>query len=294
MQVEERPTISVEASQMEASRPTKIIRPVSFSASALFEGIAELLRYRDLLYTLTLHRIKVRYKQSVLGIGWAVFQPLALMLVYTIIFSLFIRFPTGSGHYSLFVLAGLAPWNFFQTSLSSAASGLVTHTQLITKVYFPREIIPLSYVLASFVDFVISCVILVAMMSWYHVGTTSNALYLVPIMLIGFAFTAGISFLISSVQVRFRDIGLAMPLILQLWMFGSPVVYSFSNVPRRFRSLYALNPMTGIIENFRRVLIEGVGADLRLLSISAVFAFITVSATYLYFKYQESTMADII
>jgi lipopolysaccharide transport system permease protein len=294
MQVEEQHRVALAGSKSEMPRRTKVIRPVTFSPAALFEGFAELLQYRDLLYTLTLHRIKVRYKQSALGIGWAVFQPLALMLVYTVIFSLFIRFPTGTGHYSLFVLAGLAPWNFFQTSLSSAATGLVTHTQLITKVYFPREIVPLSYVLASFVDFLISCVILVAMMAWYHVGTTVNALYLIPILLVVFAFTSGIGFFLSALQVRLRDIGLAMPLILQLWMFGSPVVYSFANVPRRFRSLYELNPMTGIVENFRRVLIDGVGADLRLLSISALFALITLPATYLYFKYRESTMADVI
>ena len=278
----------------DAPRPVKIIRPASFSLAVLVKGPLELYRYRDLLYTLTVHRIKVRYKQSALGLGWALVQPLALMLVYTAVFSLFTRLPTKTEHYSLFVLAGILPWTFFQTALSSAATGMVTHTNLITKVYFPREIIPLSYVFTGLVDFLISCVILVAMMAWYHVAVNPLALYLIPVLIIEFSFTLGLALLLSSMQVRFRDIGIAMPLLLQLWMFGSPVVYSLSNVPRRFRAFYELNPMTGIVEDFRRVLVQGVGADLRILGISAIVSALVLPSAYLYFKYREATMADVI
>jgi lipopolysaccharide transport system permease protein len=277
-----------------STRPVKIIRPPSFSPAVLISGLGELIWYRDLFYTLTVHRIRVRYKQSALGLGWALVQPLAMMMVYTIIFSIFARFPSKGLPYSLFVLCGILPWNFFQTALSSSATGLVSHTSLITKVYFPREILPFSYVMAAFFDFLVACVILIAMMAWYHVGLTVQALYVFPILAVEVIFISGIGLLFSAFQVRFRDIGIAMPLILQLWMFCAPVVYSYSDVPKRFRSLYILDPMVGIVENFRRVIIQGWGADLRLLGVSALAAIILLPIGYMYFKHREATMADVI
>src|SRR5581483_4477795 len=272
MQVEEAAVIATAVTPETAPRRVKIIRPASFSPAILVTALIELFHYRDLLYTLIVHRIKVRYKQSALGVGWALLQPLALMLVYTAVFSLFTRLPSKTGHYSLFVLAGILPWNFFQTALSTSATGMVNHSQLITKVYFPREIIPLSYVFAALFDFMISCTILAAMMIWYHVGVGVVVFYFFPILIITFAFTCAVSFVVSAVQVQFRDIGIAMPLILQLWMFGSPVVYAFANVPLKFRGWYQLNPMNGVVEDFRRVVIQGLGADLQILGISALFA----------------------
>ncbi|MBV8829849.1 MAG: ABC transporter permease [Acidobacteriaceae bacterium] len=276
-----------------APRRSKVIRPVSFSPRILVTGLKELYWYRDLLYTLTLHRMSVRYKQSALGLSWALLQPLALMLVYTAVFSL-TRMPKHGDHYSLFVLAGILPWTFFQTSLSTASTGLVSHTQLITKVYFPREILPITYVLAALVDFMIASLILATMMLIYHVGVGPLALNLIPILIVEFLLATGFALVLSAVQVKFRDIGIAMPLILQLWMFGSPVVYSFADVPRRLRGLYELNPIVGVVENFRRVLIQGLGIDLPTLTYSAVSAVLIVVAAYLYFKYREATMADII
>jgi lipopolysaccharide transport system permease protein len=294
MQVEEEILTPLVPVERPSTRAVKIIRPPSFSPTILIRGLIELAWYRDLLYTLTVHRIRVRYKQSALGLGWALVQPLAMMLVYTIIFSIFARFPSKGIPYSLFVLCGILPWNFFQTALSSSATGLVSHTALITKVYFPREILPFSYVMAAFFDFVVACVILVAMMAWYHVGLTINVLYIVPILLVEVAFISGVALFFSAFQVRFRDVGIAMPLILQLWMFCAPVVYSYSDVPKRFRALYALDPMAGIVENFRRVVIQGIGADLRLLGISALIATVLLPLGYMYFKHREATMADVI
>ena len=275
-------------------RRIKIIRPPSFSPNVLLGGLSELFWYRDLLYTLTVHRIKVRYKQSALGVAWAFIQPLSLMLVYTVVFSLFTRIPSGGIAYPLFVLSGILPWTFFQTALASAAQGLVSHQQMITKVYFPREIIPITYVIAALFDLLIASIILTFMMVWYHVGLTHEALYLVPILLIEFLFACALALLFSALQVRFRDIGIAMPLLLQLWMFGSPVVYSFAQVPQRFRALYVLNPMSGIVDNFRRVLIEGIGIDASTLSVSAIATLIILPAAYLFFKQREATVADII
>src|SRR2546423_13058687 len=152
---------------MNTARPIRIIRPVSFSPLDLLRELRELWQYRDLFYTLTVHRIKVRYKQSALGLAWAFIQPLSLMLVYTIVFSLFTRIPTDGISYPLFVLSGILPWTFFQTALATSAQGLVSHQQMITKVYFPREIVPLTYVVSSLFDLLIASIILSIIMVWY-------------------------------------------------------------------------------------------------------------------------------
>jgi lipopolysaccharide transport system permease protein len=137
-------------------------------------------------------------------------------------------------------------------------------------------------------------VILIIMMAWYHVSLTANLLYVVPILLVEVAFISGVALFFSAFQVRFRDVGIAMPLILQLWMFCAPVVYSYNDVPKRFRSLYMLDPMVGIVENFRRVVIQGIGADLHLLGVSALIAVVVLPVGYMYFKHREATMADVI
>jgi lipopolysaccharide transport system permease protein len=294
MQFEQAVPVSSDAKESTGQRRVKVIRPPSFSPAILLSGLSELFWYRDLFYTLTVHRINVRYKQSALGIAWAFMQPLSLMLVYTVVFSLFTRIPSEGISYPLFVLSGILPWTFFQTALASSAQGLVSHQQMITKVYFPREIVPLTYVVSALFDLLIASIILSIMMVWYRVPLTHEALYLVPILVIEFSFASGLALFFSALQVRFRDIGIAMPLLLQLWMFGSPVVYSFAQVPHRFRALYVLNPMAGIVENFRRVSIQGIGADLSTLCVSGLVTLIILPAAYLYFKHREATIADII
>jgi lipopolysaccharide transport system permease protein len=294
MQIEQAVPASSDAKESAGKRRVKVIRPPSFSPAILLSGLSELFWYRDLFYTLTVHRIKVRYKQSALGLAWAFIQPLSLMLVYTVVFSLFTRISSEGISYPLFVLSGILPWTFFQTALASSAQGLVSHQQMITKVYFPREIVPLTYVVSALFDLLIASIILSFMMAWYHVPLTHQALYIIPILAIEFLFASALALLFSAFQVRFRDIGIAMPLLLQLWMFGSPVVYSFAQVPERFRALYVLNPMVGIVENFRRVSIQGIGIDVPTLCISALATLIILPAAYLYFKHREATIADII
>ena len=275
-------------------RRTKVIQPPVLSASVLMEGLVSLYWYRDLLLTLSIHRVKVRYKQSVLGLGWAIMQPLSLMLVYTVIFSLFTRIPSDGLPYSLFVLGGLLPWIFVQTALSSSATGLVSHTQLISKVYFPREILPITYVVAALFDFLISGVLLGIMMAWYHVRIVPQILFVFPILAVACIFAIGVALFFSAAQVRYRDIGIAMPLLLQLWMFGTPVVYPYSQVPLRFRDFYLLNPLVGIVENFRRVVVLGLGPDMHTLTISAATSVLALLLGYVFFKNREATMADII
>jgi len=275
-------------------RRMKTIRPASLSPRMMTQGLRDLARYRDLLVTLTVHRVRVRYKQSVLGIAWAVLQPLLLMVVYTIIFSIVVKMPSEGAPYAVFVYAALLPWTFFSTSISTGATSLVAHHNLITKVYFPREILPLTYVLAALFDLMMASVILAVLMVVYHIPVSINVLYALPVMGVAFVFSTAMALLLSAFQVRFRDIAIAMSLVMQLWMYATPVVYPYSVVPKRYQWFYSLNPMAGVVENFRRVVIQHTGLDLHVLIPGALVALILLPLAYFYFKTAESTMADII
>jgi lipopolysaccharide transport system permease protein len=275
-------------------RPIKIIRPPTPSLITIFAGLRGLVQYSDLFYTLSIFRLNVRYKQSALGWAWAALQPLALMGIYTFIFAHVTTVKTGGAPYPVFVFSALLPWLFFSSSISNAVHGLVTYPNLLTKMYFPREIIPLSYLAAGLVDFLVASVILAGLMAHYRIGLNWNALYAIPIFLILTGFTASVSLFFSAVHVRLRDVGLAMPFVLQVWMFAAPVVYSAQSVPARFRELYMLDPVAGLIENFRRVLIFGEAPDVASLAISASITIVALTISYVYFKSSEGTMADLI
>jgi len=278
----------------QANRRISIIRPPAFSLRNLRGDLVKLAQYRDLLFTLSIHRIKVRYKQSVLGIFWAILQPLSMMLVFTFIFSLIARMPSEGAPYAIFAYTALLPWNYFSSAVANATNSLVSHSQFVTKVYFPREILPITYVVSALFDFIVAATLLVGLMVYYHVRPTVNAFYVVPIMLILTCFALAMSFLLSATQVRIRDVGVAVPLLLQLWMFATPVIYPLAAVPARLRSIYMLNPMVGVIENFRQVILRGAAPDLRSLTMSAVVSLILLVAAYSYFKRVEATMADVI
>ena len=283
-----------QAASLNAMKRETVIRPPSLLRFDLPGNLARLVEYRDLLYTLSVHRVKVRYKQTALGISWAILQPLSIMLLFTMIFSLIVKMPSEGAPYAAFAYTALLPWTYFSTALSNGASGLVSNSQLITKVYFPREILPLTYVVAALFDFVIASTVLAALMIYYKVSLTANALYAIPIIFVLTLFVSGVSLLLSAMQVRFRDIGVAMPLLLQVWMFATPVAYPLSAVPERFRALYLLNPMVGIIENFRRVILHGAAPDFSSLGLGCLISVVLLGASYVYFKRVEATMADII
>lgn len=277
-----------------APRRVKVIRPPSLSAAALLGGLKTLWEYGDLLRAFSVHRIRVRYKQSALGLAWAVVQPLSLMLIYTLVFSVIARVPSGGTPYAVFAFSALLPWTFFSTALTNATNGLVSHAHLVTKVYFPREILPLSYVVAALFDLLVASSVMAGLMLYYRVPVTWNVLWAVPVVLVLTAFLTAVAFLLSATQVRFRDIGVAMPLLLQLWMFATPVVYPLDQVPPRFLGLYTLNPLVGVVEGFRRAVLLGQPPDFRLLGISAAAALVLLPASYLYFKRVDATVADII
>jgi lipopolysaccharide transport system permease protein len=275
-------------------RQVTVIRPPSLNFSAIARDLAKLVEYRELLYTLSLHRIRVRYKQSLLGAAWALVQPVALMAIYTLVFSLIVRMPSEGAPYALFAYAALLPWTFFSSALVNATNGLVTHSQLITKVYFPREILPLTYIVAALLDLIVASTVFAGMMLYYRVPVSIHILYVVPIVCVMICFVTAISFFFAATQVRFRDIGVAMPLLLQLWMFATPIVYPLSAVPQRFQNIYKLNPMVGLIDSFRQVTIGASLPDLPLLAASGAASAGLLILGWMYFKRIEATLADVI
>ena len=279
---------------MPGSSRVKVITAPSFAPIVLLRHVLDLREYVDLLYTLSVHRVKVRYKQSILGLAWALLQPLLLMLVYTVIFSKFAKVSTGGPPYPVFVYSALLIWSFFSTALTNIATGMVSHSQWITKVFFPREILPHSYVFAAIFDLLVASLTLFGLMLFYRMPLTLNAAYAILVVLVAVIFVTGLGLVLSAAQVRYRDIGLAMPLLLQCWMFATPVVYPLIAVPPKYRALYDLNPMVGVVENFRRVVVEGVAPDYPSLARGALVACILLVLAYLYFKNREATMADII
>jgi lipopolysaccharide transport system permease protein len=281
-------------SRTSVPRTIKVIGPPRFSAASMLAGLRTLVQYSDLVYTLSLFRLHVRYKQSILGWAWAVLQPVALMGIYTIIFSHVTTVKTGGAPYPIFVLAALLPWIFFSSSVLNAVHGLVTYPSLLTKMYFPREIIPLSYLAAGAADFCIAATILAGLMVRYRVALTWNLLWAIPILLILGGFAAAVALTFSALHVRFRDVGLAMPFLLQVWMFAVPVVYSVQSVPVRFRKFYLLDPVAGLIEGFRRVVVFGEAPDAATLALSGLATLAGLAIAYAYFKSSESVMADVI
>ena len=281
----------------EGSPSSRVIRPPSLSLIDLAGHLRSLTRYAGLIYTLSEHRIRVRYKQSMLGVTWAIVQPVALMAIYTMIFSFVAHVQTNGIPYPIFVFTGLVPWTFFSTALTAGASALVSHSNLITKVYFPREILPLTYVIAGLFDFLIASSLLAALMVISRVPVNANILYTVPVMVIMTMFVTATVLILSATQVRFRDVGLAMPFLLQIWMFATPIVYPMSAVtrlPRPLGWLYRMNPMVGVIESFRRTVLQGLAPDFAILGVSLAVTIVLLPVAYLYFKRVESTAADVI
>src|SRR4051812_29072215 len=233
----------------------RVLAPPRWTLRRAATHLHELLDHGELLVVLCRHRVNVRYKQSLLGGVWAVAQPLAMMIVYTAVFARLVRVPTDGVPYAVFAYAGLLPWTFFTTAVSNGTTSLVSHAPLVTKVFFPREILPISYVAAAGVDLLIGSSALVALLWWFHVPVGWSLLAVVPVTGVLSLFALGCVLLLASVQVRFRDVGIALPVMLQLWMFASPVLYPLRLVPAGWQRLFLLNPMTGVIENFRRAVI---------------------------------------
>jgi lipopolysaccharide transport system permease protein len=273
--------------------------PVSTSAIGTAAGwipskLRELWGYRELLYVLTLREIQVRYKQSVLGIAWALLQPLLLMLMFTLIFSVLLKTPSEGVPYPIFSYSALLFWTFFSSSLSRAIPSIEANAGLIKKIYFPREFFPISSVLAAGFDLIIAAFIFLGMMFYYHVNFTVNILYVIPLLIIQTIFTTGVCFIFSALNAYYRDVKYALPLIVQLWLYATPIIYPMSLIPQRFWKFYLLNPMVGIIEGYRNALVKGTAPDGFYMGVAAAGAVFLFIVGYLYFKRIEMTFADVV
>ena len=260
----------------------------------IINNIREIFKYNELLMSITLREIKVKYKQSILGIFWAILQPLSMMLVFTVIFSYFIKVPSDGTPYPIFSYTALLPWTFFASSLTFAIPSIVSNINLVTKIYFPREIFPIAAVLSAFVNFCVAAVIFVPMLLFYKTPLTLNMFYIIPILLLQILFILGISFFASALNVYYRDIKYVIPLATQLWMYVSPVIYPTSVVPEHLQIVYMLNPMAPIIDGYRKVLLHGIAPDLFYLGIASITTITIFLLSYRFFKKIEMSFADVI
>ena len=274
-----------------ARRPTVVIKP----GKGLFDlDLRSVWQYRELLYFLVWRDVKVRYKQTVIGGVWVIMQPLLTMLIFTAVFGQFARIPSDGIPYPIFAYTALLPWFYFSSAASRCSGGLVGRADLITKIYFPRLLIPLAAVTTPAVDFALSFIPMLGLMVWYGV-MPGWAMAALPLFL-ALAFLTALMFglWLSPLHVRFRDIGIIVPFMLQIWMFASPIIYPVSLVPEKWRLLYSLNPMVGVIEGFRWALLNKAAPDFTAMAISGIVVVALLLGGIVFFRQTERTFADII
>ena len=258
------------------------------------KALTELWHFRELLIALTIREIKIRYKQTLLGAAWAVLQPLSMMIIFSVVFRLFLKVKTEGIPYPLFYYSGLVPWTFFSTSVSFGSLAVVNNSNLVTKIYFPREVLPFASLGAALLDFIIAGIIFIGFMIFYNVPLTFHLISILPIILTLTIFAAALILIASALNVMWRDVKFVIPLLIQLWMILSPIIYPISQVPERLQSFYVLNPLAPIIDNFRRVTIQGASPKWDELGLASVLSLVSFWAAYIFFKSKEKKFADII
>jgi lipopolysaccharide transport system permease protein len=272
--------------------PLVVIQP---KRSPFALDLREIWAHRELLYFLMWRDVKVRYKQTALGVAWVGLQPLIMMLIFTLFFGNFANIRSDDGTpYPLFAYAGLLPWTFFSSAVNLSGNSLVNSANLVTKVYFPRLVLPFAAVGAVLLDLAISSCVLAALMAYWRVGISLNLLMLPALVLLLVALALGAGTLMAALNVKYRDIRIALPFALQIWLFASPIIYPTGMVPERWRWLLALNPMTGLIEGFRAALYGRKGFDWPSLAVSLVVALALLALAVFTFKRMEKGFADIV
>jgi len=256
--------------------------------------LGELWEYRELLYFLIWRNLKVRYKQTIIGAGWAIIQPFFTMVIFTLFFGKLAGMPSEGLPYPIFYYSALLPWVYFANALNQATLTIVEHQRVITKIYFPRILLPLSAVLSGLVDFSFAFTILIGMMVFYRVVPTAATLLLPLFLLLAISTAFGVGLWLSTLNAIYRDVRYAVPFVVQCWMFASPVIYPSSLVPERWRWLYALNPMTGVIEGFRWALLGQSQPLGSLLFASAGAVLLLMAGGLVYFQRMEGTIADVV
>jgi lipopolysaccharide transport system permease protein len=258
-------------------------------------GIRELWEYRELLYFLVWRDVKVRYKQTVLGVAWAVLQPVLTMLVFSVFLGALVRVPSDGLPYPVFAYAALLPWQLFAHTITECGNSLVANQQLITKVYFPRLVIPIAAVLAGLVDFAVAFTVLIGLMVYYGIPLTAAVLSLPVFLLLTVAVALGVGLWLAALNVQYRDVRYTLPFLTQLWLFATPVAYPTSLVPESGRWLYALNPMVGVVEGFRWALVgAGRAVGSGPLMVSALATVLVLAGGVAYFRRMEHTFADLV
>jgi lipopolysaccharide transport system permease protein len=271
--------------------PSTVVQP---STSLLDLDLRAVWQYRELLYFLVWREVKVRYKQTVLGVAWAVLQPLMTMAIFTVIFGLFVRVPSDGLPYPLFALVGLLPWTYFAEALSRSSVSLIGDTQLIRKVYFPRLIMPLAGVVSPAVDCLLAFILLLGMMACYGFRPTWGIIMLPAFLLLGLVTALAVGLWLSALNVRYRDVRHTIPFLIQCWMYASPVAYPVSVVPNEWRALYGLNPLAGVIEGFRWALLGQESPDVRVMAVSVIAVIGLLVGGLIFFQRLEQTFADVI
>ncbi len=273
------------------SQGRTVIRP---SSGWWAVDLRELWAFRELIYFLTWRDIKVRYKQTAIGVAWAVLQPAAMMLVFTVFFGRLARMPSDGVPYPLFAYVGLLPWQLFSRTISESTNSLITDQRLITRVYFPRIIVPISATLAAVVDFLVASLLLIGLLLFYRVTPGITALWLPLLVLLMLITALGVGFWLSALNVEYRDVAYAVPFLNQFWLFITPVVYPTSVVPEAWRVLYGLNPMVGVVEGFRWALLGAGQGPSPAVAGSAAVALLLFVTGLVWFRRRERTFVDAI
>ena len=274
------------------STPTLVIGPARVWSS---DELRELWSYRELLYLLVWRDVKVRYKQTVFGAGWAILQPLMTMVVFTVIFGGFAKIEAPGGlPYPIFSFAALLPWGYFSQAITRSSASLVGSANLVSKVYFPRLIIPIAAAIAPAVDFAVASIVLLGMMAWYGIAPGWGALLLPAFLLLAFLTALSIGLWLTALNVKYRDVGHTIPFLVQIWMYASPVAYPIDLVPEQWRLLYSLNPMVGVIEGFRWGLLGRTAPDFQIMGVSLAAVVVLLVGGVAYFRRTERVFADVI
>jgi lipopolysaccharide transport system permease protein len=284
------PTLSAQTAPGDAVPVTRI-RPTRGWVSL---KLGELWEYRELLYFLTWRDVKIRYKQTVLGAAWAIIQPFFTMLVFSLFFGKLAHMPSDSIPYPIFTFAALVPWTFFANGLTHGANSLVLSQNLLKKVYFPRLAIPISTVFSGVVDFALAFLVLLGMMLYYGIVPTAHVLWLPLLMLLALATALGVALWLSAMNVQFRDVRYTVPFLTQFWLFATPVAYPSSLLHEPWRTLYAVNPMVGVVEGFRWALLGSDAASWPVIIVSSMVAAALLISGAFYFRRLERTFADVV
>jgi homopolymeric O-antigen transport system permease protein len=257
-------------------------------------NLHELWAYRELLYFLAWRDVKVRYKQTAIGAAWAILQPLLTMLIFFVVFKKFAKVPSEGLPYSVFAYTALLPWTLFAGAVNRSSLSIVGQASIISKVYFPRLIVPISATISGLVDFVVAFALLIGMMIWFRVYPGWGVLALPFFLLLALGTALAVGLWLSALNVKYRDVGHAVPFLVQLWMFASPIGYPVSLVPEQWRPLYSLNPLAGVIEGFRWALLGKESPDFGVMAVSVTVVAALFWTGMIYFKRMERTFADVV